>query len=111
MLTIIRKYEKLDYKIRKLSVDIEFLNNCVNQDLCLTFLKYKMSSKRSQTFDAYKISQRVFIQQEIRFKTLDIENVREQLNTMNDDLKTVASLIGCILLIHLRKAILKLLKE
>ena len=70
-----------------------------------------MSSKRSQTFDAYKISQRVFIQQEIRFKTLDIENVREQLNTMNDDLKTVASLIGCILLIHLRKAILKLLKE
>ena len=91
MLTIIRKYEKLDYKMRKLSVGIEFLNNCVNQDLCQLFLKYKMPSKRLQIFGAYKISQRVFIQQEIRFKTFETENVREQLNTMNDDLKTVAS--------------------
>ena len=57
VLKIIRKYEKLGYKIRKLSIDIEFLNNCLNHGLCPTFLKYKMSSKRSQTSEAYKISQ------------------------------------------------------
>ena len=88
---IIRKCEKLDYKIRKLSIDIEFLNICLNHDLGPTFLKYKMSSKRLQTSDAYKISQRVFIQQEITFKTLEIEKVREQLEKMKDDLRTVVS--------------------
>ena len=45
-----------------------------------------MSSKRLQTSDAYKISQRAFIQQEITSKTLEIEKVREQLNKMKDDL-------------------------
>ena len=60
-LKIVRKYKKYDYKIRKLSVDIEFLNNYLNHDLCPPFLKYKMSSKRLQTSDKYKISLRVFI--------------------------------------------------
>ena len=68
----IRIYEKLDFKIRKISIDIEFLNNCLNHDLCPMFLKYEMSLKRLQTSDAYKISQRSFIQQEITFKTLEI---------------------------------------
>ena len=36
------------YRSRKLSIDIEFLNNCLNHDLCSTFLKHKMS-KRSQS--------------------------------------------------------------
>ena len=42
VLKIIRKYGKLDYKICKLPIDIEFLNNCLNHDLGATFLKYKM---------------------------------------------------------------------
>ena len=70
VLKIIRKYEKYDYKICKLSVDIEFLNNCLNHDLCPPFLKYKMSSKRLQTSDKYKISQRVFIPQETTFSNI-----------------------------------------
>ena len=52
VLNIIRKYEKLDYEICKLSIDNEFLNNCLNHNLCPMFLKYEMSSKRLQTSDA-----------------------------------------------------------
>ena len=44
-----------------------------------------------QSSDAYKISQRVFIQQEVTFKILEIEKVREQLNKMKDELRTVVS--------------------
>ena len=95
VLKIIRKYEKYDYKICKLSVDIEFLNNCLNHDLCPPFLKYKMSSKRLQTSDKYKISQRVFTQQETTFQTLMIEKVCEQLNKVKDDLRTVVSFFDC----------------
>ena len=86
-----RKYEKRDYKIRKLSIGIQFLNNCLNHDLCPMFLKYKMSSKRLQSCDAYEISQRIFIQQEITFKTLEVGKVCEQLNKMKNDLRTVVS--------------------
>ena len=50
-----------------------------------------MSSKRLQTSDKYKLSQRVFIQQEITFKTLKTDKVRVQLNKMKDDLRTVVS--------------------
>ena len=108
VLNIIRKYDKLDYKICKLSIDNEFLNNCLNHNLCPTFLKYEMSSKRLQTSDAQKISKSIFIHQEIMFKTLEIEKVCAQFNKMKDNLRSFVSLIGCILLIHLRKAILKL---
>ena len=52
-----------------------------------------MSSKRSQSSNAYKIPQSVFVQQEIRFKTLEIDKVRAQLNKMKDDLRTVVTLV------------------
>ena len=54
-----------------------------------------MSSKSMQTSDAYKISQHVFIQQEIMFKTLEIGKVYEQLNNMKDDLRTAVSFFEC----------------
>ena len=54
-----------------------------------------MSSRRLQTSDAYKISQRVFLQQEITFKTLEIKKVHEQLNKMKVDLRTVVSFFDC----------------
>ena len=50
-----------------------------------------MSSKRLQTSDKYKLSQRVFIQQEITSKTLKTDKVRVQLSKMKDDLRTVVS--------------------
>ena len=76
------------------------------------FLNIKCHQRDYKPRNAYKILQRVFIQQEIMFKTLEIEKVREQLNKMKDDLRTVVSFFHwCILLIHLQKAILKLSKE
>ena len=56
----IRKFEKLDFRLRKNSVDIEFLNSCFENYLCPTFLRYKMSSKRSQNSESYKRSQPMF---------------------------------------------------
>ena len=41
VLRIIRRYEKLDYRIRKLELDIQFLETCLNNDLCPTFVRYK----------------------------------------------------------------------
>ena len=89
--SVISKYEKLDYRTRKLFTDIEFLNNCRNHDLCEAFFKYKMISKRLQPSDAYKLSQRVFIHYEIAFKTLENNKVCAQSTKMKDDFWIVVS--------------------
>ena len=34
---IIRKYEKLDHRYRKLDLDIHFLDTCIREELCPTF--------------------------------------------------------------------------
>ena len=41
----IRIFEKLRFRLRKIKVDSEFLNSCKENDLCPSFLRYKMSSK------------------------------------------------------------------
>ena len=73
MLKFIRKFEKLDFRLRKINVDIEFLNSCLENDLRPTFLRYKMSSKRLQNSESYKRSQRMFLQDEETFKTVEKE--------------------------------------
>ena len=34
ILKVVRKYEKLDYQIRKLERDLSFLNKCLENELC-----------------------------------------------------------------------------
>ena len=72
-LSFIRKFEKLDYRERKIKDDIEFLKSCLENYLYPTFLRYKMSSKRLQNSESYKRSQRLFLQEEISFKTVERE--------------------------------------
>ena len=52
-----------------------------------------MPTKRLRTFDAYIISQQVFIQQEVKLKTLEIDKVRAQLSKMKDGLRSVLSFL------------------
>ena len=62
MLKFIRKLEKLDFRLRKISADIEFLNSCSENDLCPNLLRYKTLSKRIQNSESYKRSRRMFLQ-------------------------------------------------
>ena len=58
VLKIIRRYQKLDYRMRKLDLDKKFLSTCQNNDLCPIFIQYKISSARLQNSNAYRQSQR-----------------------------------------------------
>ena len=53
VLKIIRRYQKLDYHMRKLDYDQKILSTCQNNDLCPTFIQYKISSTRLQNSNAY----------------------------------------------------------
>ena len=92
-LSLLTKFEKLDYRICKIKVDIEFLKSFLENDLCLTFLRYKMSSKWLQHFESYRRSQRLFLQEEISFKTVESEKIIREMQLLRGDLRTVMSFL------------------
>ena len=89
MLKFIKKLEKLDYRVHKINVDIKFLKSSLENDLCPAFLRYKMSSKRLQNSESYIRSHRLFLQEEISFKTIDREKFIREMQLIRDDLRTV----------------------
>ena len=93
ILKLIGKYEKHDYRLRKINLDIAFLNSCLDNDLCPTFLRYKLSSKRLQNSESYRRSQHLFLQEEITFKTIEREKIIRELQKIKNDLRTVMNFI------------------
>ena len=46
-LKIIRKFEKLDYRLRKAELDLEFLLRCRDSNVIPTFLNFRVNSQYS----------------------------------------------------------------
>lgn len=92
-LRLIRKYEKVDFKIRKIDQDISFLETCKDNDLSPTFLRYKMSSSRLRNSSSYKASQRLFLQEEITFKIADKTKLQIEFNTVTTTIRSIVSFI------------------
>ena len=90
---MIRQYQKLDYRMRKIDLDIEYLNTCQNKGLCLTFIQYKISSICLENSNAYRLSQRVFMQEELSFKNVEQEKIVLEMERIQSDLRMVINLI------------------
>ena len=82
----------IDY-VKLINLDIAFLNSCFDNDLCPTFLRYKLSSKRLQNSESYRRSQHLFLQEEITFQTIERENIIRELQKIINDLRTVMNFI------------------
>ena len=93
ILKVIRKFEKLDYRLRKICTDIDFLNACVTYNLTPTFLRYRLSSKRLQRSNSYEQSQKLFLQEEISFKNVEKMNILGELKKIEQELKSVINTI------------------
>ena len=92
----IRKFEKLDYRLRKINVDIDFLNSCLENDLCPTFLRFKMSSNRLQNSESYQRSTRLFLHEELTFKSIEREKIIREMQKITSDLRMAISFIDWI---------------
>ena len=93
VLKIIRRYQKLDYFIRKLDLDIKFLNTSQKNDLCPTFIQYKISSTRLQNSNPYRQSQRLFTQEELTFKNVEQGKIILETERIESDLRMVINFI------------------
>ena len=93
VLKIIRRYQKLDYCIRKLDLDIKFLNTSQKNDLCPTFIQYKISSTPLQNSNSYRQSQRLFTQEELTFKNVEQGKIILETERIKSDLRIVINFI------------------
>ena len=93
ILKLTRRHEKLDYRLRKIDADTEFLQACVENNVFPTFLRYKMSSNRLRNSNTYTTSQRMFIQEEIAFKLADRLKLKIELENLRNEIRTVVSFI------------------
>ena len=73
----IRKVEKLDYRLRKAELDLEFLLRCRDSNVMPNFLNFLVSShylKASLTYRQYQLK---LLQEEIRHKKSDIRVLKK----------------------------------
>ena len=60
ILKMVRKLEKLDFKLGKTKLDVKFLCNCENNDIVPNFLCFRTANKNLKDSNAYKQCQKVF---------------------------------------------------
>ena len=69
-----------NWVIRKIIADFEFLKCYLENDLCPTLSRYKLSSKRLK---------RLFLQEKISFKIVERKKIIRKMQLIRGDIRTV----------------------
>ena len=78
ILKVIRKFEKVDFKFKKETLDLDFLYYCSNNNWIPTFLKFKLANKTLANSDVYKLCQQKLLIAEIEEKKRVINEQKNQ---------------------------------
>ena len=89
----IRKFEKLDYRLRKAELDLEFLLRCRDSNVIPNFLNFRVSSHYLKASLTYRQCQLKLLQEEIRHKKSDIRVLKKEFNSSHSSLQHEISFI------------------
>ena len=89
----IRRLERLDFKIRKCILDIEFLQTCLENNLIPKFLKFKVTNLALRGSKAYKDCQFRLLRQELSNKKSARRTNEAELKKLKDELVRCMSLV------------------
>ena len=64
----VKKFEKIDYKLRKCMLDVVFLETCLENKIIPKFLNFRVSSLHLKTSSAYHFCQMKLLREETSFK-------------------------------------------
>ena len=82
-----RKFEKVDYKLRKAKLDISFLVKCQNENIVPNFLKFRLANKNLQNSVTYRKCQQNLLQTEIKNKKSHLGTLQNEFNRLRSDLQ------------------------
>ena len=108
----IRRFEKLDFKIRKNEADLDFLQSCQQNNLIPKFLNFKVASSSLRFSRTYKQCQRQLLKQEIKEKISIISKQKKESTALKKLIKNKLSIIDfahicCLFLVGNDKKITK----
>ena len=70
---MVRKIEKLDFKLRKAKLDLNVLCKCENNDIMPNFLCFRTANKDLKDSNTFKQSQKTILLTEINMKRSDLQ--------------------------------------
>ena len=87
VVTMFRRYERIHFKVEKCRLDLEFLTECLNNQLMPNFLRIKLWKNDRRHKRAYKNFQRKLLELEIQNKIKEINRLKDTVNKCFEDLK------------------------
>ena len=94
-----RKFQRLELKLGKAKLDLDFLSTCKKRSVIPRFLWFKVANRRLRTSSAYRQCQNKLLQDEINAKHARIRVLSAQVTTSHSNL---ASLVSNLDFIHLK---------
>ena len=99
-----RKFEKLDFKIRKNEADLQFLQSCHQEGLTPKFFNFKLASSSLKHSRTYKQCQLMLLKEEIKTKSSIISKQKKDFEIVRDSIKQTVSLfdfthLSCLFLV------------
>ena len=89
----LRKLEKLDYPLRKVQIDLEFLVNCNNNSLIPKFFNFRVATKSLKSTRTYQQCQLSLLHKEIRQKKSNTRALLKEFEILHSTLRAEISFI------------------
>ena len=80
----VREFEKLNFKYRKVLLDIDFLNTCLKSNIIPKFVQFRVSNKDLRNSTAYRQCQIKLLKQEISNKR-NLRTLRRDLTSVRNE--------------------------
>ena len=104
MVKDIRKFEKIDFALRKCKLDLLFLETCLENHVMSKLLNFYISNLCFKTSLAYHVCRLKLLQEEISFKQSRMKILEKDINTRKRKLTGILGIfdythLGCLFLI------------
>ena len=100
----LRKFEKLDYKVRKNQGDLEFLKLCQENGLTPKFLNFKLANRNLRYSNSYKQCQSLLLKEEIKNKVSILARQKKEFDKVKSAIQSKVSIfdfahVSCLFLV------------
>ena len=92
-LSKVRKLEKLDFKLRKCKLDIEFLETCLKNGLMSKFLNFKVANSTLRSSKSYKEYQLKLLRQELFNKKSKCRSENNEFKVLRNEILSILSVV------------------
>ena len=89
----VRQFEKFDFKYRKTLLDLDFLDNCLKNNIIPKFVQFRVSNNGLRHSSTYKQCQIKLIQQEVSNKKRRLRTLKRDLSSVRHELSLKLSFI------------------